>query len=74
MIFMFMFSSVLKQVLNEYGTNSYANVEIDADALRGRYDELNDKLSKVAMALSNQPMTSVTFEEGDQDKRVLYLS
>ena len=74
MIFMFMFSSVLKQVLNEYGTNSYAEANLDAGALRNRYDELSDKLSKEAKALSNMPMTSEFFEEGDQDKRVLFLS
>ncbi|MBR6476901.1 MAG: DUF2194 domain-containing protein [Lachnospiraceae bacterium] len=74
MVFMFMFSSVLKQVLNEYGTNSYAEADLDVDTLRQRYDVLSDKLSKEAMALSNQPMTSDVFEEGDQDKRVLFLS
>ncbi len=74
MIFMFMFSSVLKQVLNEYGTNSYAEGDLDTQGLRERYDALSKGLSDKAQALSNQPLTSKTFEEGDLDKRVLFLS
>ena len=74
MIFMFMFSSVLKHELNEYGTNSYAKADVDETALKDRYDALTAQLSEKALALSDQPLTEELFEEGDQDKRILFIS
>lgn len=74
MIFMFMFSSVLKHELNEYGTNSYANDDLETASLKEKYDEITQRLSDKALALSNQPLTEELFEEGDQDKRILFVS
>ncbi|MBQ1849570.1 MAG: hypothetical protein II139_04305 [Lachnospiraceae bacterium] len=73
MIFMFMFSSVLKQVLNEYGTNSYAQTDADEGRLRGDYDALSAKLSDEAKALSGKAILPDDYDEGDADKRVIFL-
>lgn len=74
MIFMFMFSSVLKHVLNEYGTNSYAQESIDEKALRAEYDGLTEMLSEKARVLSYAAVTKENYTEGDYDKRVIFLS
>lgn len=66
MIFMFMFSSVLKQELNDYGTNSYEESDEDVVRLRQEYDELVTELTQQAKVLYSE--NSVI-----RDKRVLYL-
>lgn len=74
MIFMFMFSSVLKQVLNEYDTNSHAEENLDERVLKGRYDDLTEKLTTQAKSLSYEVITQGDYEECDRDKRVIFLS
>ena len=74
MIFMFMFSSVLKQVLNEYDTNSHAEENHDERVLKGRYDDLTEKLTAQAKSLSYEVITQGDYEECDRDKRVIFLS
>ncbi|MCR5498910.1 MAG: DUF2194 domain-containing protein [Acetatifactor sp.] len=73
LIFMFMFSGVLKQELNEYGTNSRAEQGVERGELKERYDVLNDKLAKEARALSYQRIEKADYEEDDFDKRVIFL-
>ena len=74
MIFMFMFSSVLKHMLNEYGTNAHAQADIDEKALKEEYDNLTEKLSEKASILSYTAVTKENYKEGENDKRVIFLS
>lgn len=66
MIFMFMFSGVLKQELNDYGTNSYEESEEDVIRLKQEENDLRAQLTQEAKVL---------YGENSQvrDKRVLYL-
>ena len=69
MIFMFMFSVVLKQRLNDYGTNSYAEDMEEVQRFRQEHDALNRKFEQEA--------TIITEEDKNQqlrDHRVLFLS
>ena len=74
MIFMFMFSSVLKQELNEYGTNSHAQGNVETGTLKKEYDVLTERLSGEARALSYQSISKEEFGKGDLDKRIIFLS
>ena len=73
LVFMFMFSGVLKQELNEYGTNSRAEQGVQRAELHERYELLSDKLSKEAKILSYQRIQGKDYEESNLDKRVIFL-
>lgn len=69
MIFMFMFSGVLKQELNDYGTNSYVESLEDVQRLRAEHDELTDQMAREARIITAGQTVSET-----RDKRVAFLS
>ena len=74
MIFMFMFSGVIKQELNEYGTNSYAEVEADEKALKEESNALSEKLAVKNGVRADATAYTAELETGDWEKRVLFVT
>ena len=73
-VFMFMFTGVIKQELNEYGTNSYANMGADEEALKSMSEQLEKQEIVQSSVRADATADDAKLQAMDWEKRVLFVS